>query len=104
MMGERTHTMSYLRTNFDSLLESNVREYTADEVAEMTTEQFDALPLSDQLRIYHNHRAEYDRLTSGDETAEPIAEDTRSDAQRFADEFEKRVDDAIRRAFHPNEG
>ena len=26
------------------------------------------------------------------------------EAKAFADAFEKRVDDAIRRAFHPNEG
>ena len=95
--------MSYLRSNID-IFAREVRDYTADEVQKMTTKQFEELPLSDQISIYHNHRAEYDRLTGRDKTAEPTAEDTRSDAQRFADEFEKRVDDAIRRAFHPNEG
>ena len=95
--------MSYLRSNID-IFAKEVRDYTADEVAEMTKEQFEELPLSDQISIYHNHRAEYNRLTGRAETTEPTAEDTRSDAQRFADEFEQRVDDAIRRAFHPNEG
>ena len=95
--------MSYLKSNID-IFAREVKDYTADEVQKMTTKQFEELPLSDQISIYHNHRAEYDRLTGRAKTAEPTAEDTRSDAQRFADEFEKRVDDAIRRAFHPNEG
>lgn len=95
--------MSYVRSNID-IFAREVRDYTADEVVKMTTKQFEELPLSDQISIYNNHRAEYDRLTSGDKTAEPSTEDTRSDSERFADEFEKRVDDALRRAFHPNEG
>ena len=99
MMGERIHIMSYLRTNFDSLLKSNSREYTADEVAEMTTEKFDALPLYDQISIYHNHRAEYDRLTGH---TSPDAVDNRTASQKAIDEYEKLVDDAITRSFHPN--
>lgn len=95
--------MSYLRSNID-IFARNVREFEETEVSEMTAEQFNELPLSDQVSIYNRFPSEYDRLTGRAETAELIAEDTRSDAQRFADEFEKRVDDAIRRAFHPNEG
>ena len=95
--------MSFVRSNID-IFAREVRDYTADEVAKMTTRQFEELPLSDQISIYNHFPSEYDRLTGRDKTAEPTAEDTRSDAQRFADEFEKRVDDAIRRAFHPNEG
>lgn len=95
--------MSYLRSNID-IFARNVREFEETEVSEMTAEQFNELPLSDQVSIYNRFPSEYDRLTGRAKTAEPSTEDTRSDAQRFADEFEKRVDDAIRRAFHPNEG
>lgn len=91
MMGERTHTMSYLRTNFDSLLESNVREYTADEVAEMTTEQFDALPLSDQISIFHNHRDAYNRLTGRiTKDNDSIGKGSKGEAKEAIDEFESR--------------
>lgn len=92
--------MSYLRTNFDSLLESNVREYTADEVAEMSAEQFDALPLSDQISIFHNHRDAYNRLT-GQTPPEPTGNKTVT--EKAVDEYEMLVDRAIARAFHPNE-
>lgn len=91
--------MSHVRTNFDSLLESNVREYSADEVAEMSAEQFDELPLNDQISIFHNHRAEYDRLTG---QTPPKTVDDRTASQKAIDEYERLVDEAIRRAFHPN--
>ena len=48
--------MSYVRSNFDSLFKSNAREYTDEEVAKMTVSEFDALPLADQISVYHNHR------------------------------------------------
>ena len=93
--------MSHVRTNFDSLLESNVREYSADEVAVMTTKQFDELPLCDQISIYNRFPDQYNRLTgiNADDTAPGTADD-RTDAQRFADEFEQVVDRALQRAFH----
>ena len=99
MMGERTHTMSYLRTNFDSLLKSNSREYKDSEVETMTEKEFDELPLCDQISIFHNHRAEYDRLTG--HTA-PDAVGKRTVTEKAIDEYEKLVDDAITRDFHPN--
>ena len=95
--------MSYVRSNFD-VFARNVREFEVSEVETMTEKEFDELPLSDQISIYNRFPDQYNRLTGRNETAEPSTEDTRSDAQRFADEFEKRVDDAIRRAFHLNEG
>ena len=91
--------MSHVKTNIDTFFVSNAREYTTDEVAEMTTEQFDALPLSDQISVYNNHRAEYDRLTG--RTA-PSAKDSRTEAEAFADTFEQRVDDILQKNFHPN--
>ncbi len=83
--------MSYLRTNFDSLLESNVREYTADEVAEMTVSEFDALPLADQISVYNRFPDQYNRLTGKcTENTTPQTEDTRTEEEKFADEFEQR--------------
>lgn len=90
--------MSYLKSNID-IFAKEVRAYTADEVAEMTTEQFDKLPLSDQISIFHNHRAEYDRLTG---QTPPESVDSRTASQKAVDEYERLVDDAINRAFHPN--
>lgn len=91
--------MSHVKSNFDVFVR-NIREYTADELETMKSEQFDALPLADQVNIYNKHRDVYDRLTG--RTASK-AEDKKTDAQRFADEFEQRVDMALKRAFHPNE-
>lgn len=91
--------MSHIISNIDSVMKINAREYQDSEVAVMTTEQFDKLPLCDQISIYHNFPNEYNRLTG--RTA-PKAEDTRTDAQKAIDAFEKRVDEAIRRVFHPN--
>lgn len=91
--------MSYLKSNID-IFAKEVRAYTADEVAEMTTEQFDKLPLSDQISIFHNHRAEYDRLTGH---TSPDAVGNRTVTEKAIDEFERLVDGAISRAFHPNE-
>ena len=91
--------MSYLRTNFDSLLKSNSREYKDSEVETMTEKEFDELPLCDQISIFHNHRAEYDRLTGH---TSPDAVGNRTVTEKAIDEYEKLVDDAITRAFHPN--
>lgn len=90
--------MSFVRSNIDAFAKE-VRDYTADEVAEMTTEQFDKLPLSDQISIYHNHRAEYDRLTGH---TSPDAVGNRNVTEKAIDEYERLVDGAISRAFHPN--
>lgn len=88
--------MSFVRSNID-LFTGYARDYTVDELKRMTVEQFDALPLSDQVCIYNNHRDAYDRLTG--RTA-PCAEDSRTEAEAFADTFEQRVSDIITRAFH----
>lgn len=90
--------MSFVRSNIDAFARE-VRDYTADEVAKMTTEQFDALPLSDQISIFHNHRDAYNRLTG---QTPPDAVDSRTASQKAVDEYERLVDDAINRAFHPN--
>ena len=92
--------MSYLRTNFDSLLKSNSREYKDSEVETMTEKEFDELPLCDQISIFHNHRAEYDRLTG---QTPPDAVDNKTVTEKAVDEYEMLVDRAIARAFHPNE-
>ena len=99
--------MSYVKTNID-LFAPKYREIEDTEIASMTQEQFDELPLCDQIHIFNAHRTEYDRLTgktSDATTTQDAPEPTPEDrAKAFADAFEKRVDDAIRRAFHPNEG
>lgn len=91
MMGERIHIMSYLRTNFDSLLKSNSREYKDSEVETMTEKEFDELPLCDQISIFHNHRAEYDRLTGRiTEDNASIGKGSKGEAKEAIDEFESR--------------
>ena len=99
--------MSYVKTNID-LFAPKYREFADDEIETMTAKEFDELPLSDQISIYHRFPEAYARLTgkivddtATKDTSEPTPEDR---AKAFADAFEKRVDDAIRRAFHPNEG
>lgn len=99
--------MSYVKTNID-LFAPKYREFADDEIETMTAKEFDELPLSDQINIYHRFPEAYSRLTgktvddtATKDTSEPTPEDR---AKAFADAFEKRVDDAIRRAFHPNEG
>ena len=91
--------MSYVKSNIN-VFGGYAREYTVAELETMTVEEFDALPLSDQVCIYNNHRDAYDRLTG---VTEPRAKDTRTDEQRFADEFEERIDTILRKNFHPNE-
>lgn len=92
--------MSYLRTNFDSLLKSNSREYKDSEVETMTEKQFDELPLCDQISIYNRFPNAYARLTgkSAEDTAPDIS-DGGSEATVAIDEFESRWQaymDAIR--------
>ena len=85
--------MSFVRSNIDAFAKE-VRDYTADEVAEMTTEQFDALPLSDQISIFHNHRDAYNRLTGQTAPSDPQTEQ-KSDKERAktaVDEYEKMLD------------
>ena len=83
--------MSYVRSNFDSLFKSNAREYSDEEVAKMTVSEFDALPLADQISIFHNHRDAYNRLTGRiTEDTAPNASDGRSEAKVAIDEFESR--------------
>ena len=92
--------MSHVKTNFHVFTQS-ARDFSIAELESMTVEQFDALPLSDQISIYNNHRDAYDRLT-GRATEDTTAhtEDSRTDAQIFADSFEARIDAVISRAFH----
>ena len=90
--------MSYIKSNID-VFAKEVRDYTADEVAKMTTKQFDSLPLSDQISIFHNHRDAYNRLTG---QTPPDAVDNKTVTEKAVDEYEMLVDRAIARAFHPN--
>lgn len=91
--------MSHVRTNFD-FFARNIREFTTEELEQMTSEQFDALSLADQISIYNGHRDVYDRLTNKttDDTT-THTEDSRTDSQKFCDEFERRLDEALARAF-----
>ena len=91
--------MSYVVSN----LQVPEKPFTldADAVENLTVEEFDNLSLSDQIHIYNQHRDVYDVLTG--RTAPKKAEETKTDAQRFCDEFEARVDEALKRNFHPDE-
>lgn len=92
--------MSHVKTNIDTFFTEEIRDFTEIELDNMDRTQFDALPLSDQISIYNNHRDAYDRLTGRATEDATATEDTRSDAQRFADSFEARIDAIISRAFH----
>lgn len=83
--------MSYVKSNFDVFVKENVREFEDSEVAEMTTEQFDELPLCDQISIYNRFPNAYARLTGkiAEDTA-PDTSDGRSEAKVAIDEFESR--------------
>lgn len=96
--------MSHVKSNFNVFVKA-VREYNDQEVKSMTAEQFDALPLADQVSIYNRFPDQYNRLTgrAAGESA-PGTEDKRSDAERFADTFEQRINDAITRTLHVQNG
>lgn len=93
--------MSYIRSNFT--VPEIPFSLDTDKVRTLTVEEFDKLTLSDQIHIYNEYPAEYLRLT-GRSTRESSshAEGEQSDAKRFADEFERRVDEALQRNFHPH--
>ena len=97
----------YVRSNIDKYLTYTGHDYTAEEVSALNAEQFDRLALQDQIHIYNVYPAEYSRLTgntSDATTAHDAPEPTpEAKARQFADEFERVVDNAIHRAFHPNE-
>ena len=96
--------MSHVKSNFN-VFTKEVRDFSIDELATMTTEQFDALPLSDQVAIYNHHPEQYARLTGrATEDTATATSDNRSHAEQFADEFERRINDVITRAFHPQNG
>lgn len=80
--------------------------FTVEEAEALTQAEFDALPLCELVNLYNNHRHVYDRLTGHSTdiaTSSTTPQDTTPE-KAFAEEFEKIVDDAIRRAFHLNEG
>lgn len=91
--------MSYVKSNFNVFVK-DVREYDDKEVESMTAEQFNNLPLADQVSIYNRFPDQYDRLTGRATEERAPGEDNRSHAERFADTFEQRVDAVITRAFH----
>lgn len=75
----------------------------ADRVKNLTVEEFDSLSLSDQIHIFNEFRDVYDNLTgrSSEDVTSHGEEDSRTREQRFADEFEQRVDEILQRAFNP---
>ncbi len=83
--------MSHVKTNIDSLLKRNAREYKDSEVETMTEKEFDELPLCDQISIFNRFPDQYNRLTgkSTEDTA-PNTIDGRSEAKVAIDEFESR--------------
>lgn len=94
--------MSHLITNFE--LPSKPFTYDEKAVSAMTVTEFDALPLSDQVGIYNRFPSQYSRLTGrdievGDDIAPGSDTGSKSDSERFADEFERRLDEALARAF-----
>jgi len=92
--------MSYVKSNFDVFTQS-ARDFSIAELESMTVEQFEALPLSDQVAIYNHHPEQYARLTGrAHEDTATANSDNRSHAEQFADEFERRINDVITRAFH----
>lgn len=97
----------YVKSNIDKYLKYTGHDYSVEEVSALNAEQFDRLALQDQIHIFNVYPAEYSRLTgktSDATTAQDAPEPTPEDREKqFAVEFERRVDDAIRRAFHPNE-
>jgi hypothetical protein len=87
-----SHVISNLR------YEGKPFELTEDEVKRMSVAEFDKLLLSDQVAVYNRYPSEYARLTG--RTEDTTTEDTRTDAEKFCDTFEARIDRAISRAFH----
>lgn len=82
--------MSYVRSNIDKFMPS-CRGFEDDEVETMTAKEFDELPLSDQINIYHRFPDQYNRLTGRCiENTTPQTEDRRTEEEKFADEFEAR--------------
>ena len=83
--------MSHLRTNIDVFVPSNTREFEDSEVETMTEKQFYELPLCDQISIFNRFPDQYNRLTGKcTENTTPQTEDTRTEEEKFADEFEQR--------------
>lgn len=81
----------YIRTNIDKFLTYTGHDYTAEEVSALNAEQFDELPLSDQINIYRRFPDQYNRLTGRCiENTTPQTEDTQTEGEKFADEFESR--------------
>lgn len=103
--------MSYVQSNLS--YEPQTHGYTEEEVRAMTESDFYDLPLNDAIYIYNNYRAEYDRLTGKTKPTDSIATaDTAkqsrattraTQARDFVAEFEKRLDESLKRVFHPNE-
>ena len=80
----------YVKSNID-LFTPKYREFEDAEVETMTAKEFDELPLSDQINIYRRFPDQYNRLTGRCiETTTPQTEDTRTEGEKFADEFESR--------------
>ena len=86
--------MSYVVSNLK--YEGKPFVLTEDEVKHMSDAEFDDLMLSDQIGIFHNYPDQYARLTGRDV---PRAESGSSDASANVDEYERRINDIITRAF-----
>ena len=83
--------MMHITSNIDKFVQSNCRDFEDSEVETMTEKQFDELPLSDQISIFNRFPDQYNRLTGKcTEDTTPQTEDTRTEEEKFADEFEQR--------------
>ena len=83
--------MMHIKSNIDKFVQSNCRDFEDSEVETMTEKQFDELPLSDQISIFNRFPDQYNRLTGKcTENTTPQTEDTRTEEEKFADEFEQR--------------
>ena len=96
--------MSLVVTDFYNRIPNKGHHFTDEEAETLTVEAFDKLSLSDQLNLFESHRSVYDRLVNGNSADNTEATtDTRTDAERFCDEFEERLDRALHNVFHANE-
>lgn len=93
--------MSYVISNLDVPYRGH--DFSAEEISAMNAEQFDRLTIEEQTFIYNTYPSEYDRLNGNSVDNTEATTDTRTDEQRFYDEFVERLDMALHNVFHANE-
>lgn len=81
--------MSYVQTTIQ--FPDISHGFTEEEARKLTVEEFDELPLSDQMNLFNNHRSVYDRLTGRiTEDNDTIGNGSKGEAKEAIDEFEAR--------------